>query len=353
MGPVDIGSLFSEAQATVPLASVITAECIVCRETFTYGRNGGGQRRKTCSEVCHKARQREREKSHLTARKATVIGIGTCLVCSQPFPLTKYNYRNHTCSRKCGWALANPRAHATRIANTRVRRQSVCTQCGKTFLRGRHSLGIFCSRKCNHDARRIYPTKADAKRASNARRKERLGIIAKPKREAVCPQCNKAFSTTYSNKVYCSTVCAKKAANRMPRPCVQCGKTFTPATGKNILCGEGCRRKQQRLQAKNSPNRRVGRALEKVARRAILKSAMVERVDPVEVFSRDRWICQLCHKRTPKKLKGTNDLRAPTLDHITPLVLGGDHSYRNCQCACRDCNNKKSAKLKGQLRLFG
>lgn len=81
-------------------------------------------------------------------------------------------------------------------------------------------------------------------------------------------------------------------------------------------------------------------------RRALAKGApVVERVRRQEVFARDRWICGLCHR--PVKRADAS------LDHIVPLAVGGEHSYRNVQCAHRRCNSAKGAKIKGQLRLCG
>ncbi|WP_369598523.1 HNH endonuclease [Sinorhizobium meliloti] len=84
----------------------------------------------------------------------------------------------------------------------------------------------------------------------------------------------------------------------------------------------------------------------------MLRAAYVERVDPIKVFDRDKWKCQICGVKTPRKLRGTMDDRAPELDHVMPLSLGGAHSYMNTQCACRKCNREKSDTLPAQIGLF-
>lgn len=85
-----------------------------------------------------------------------------------------------------------------------------------------------------------------------------------------------------------------------------------------------------------------------------MRTALVERVDPIKVFERDGWRCQMCRRPTPKKLKGKPKANAPELDHIIPLARGGEHSYRNTQLLCRACNSAKSDKDVGQqMRLFG
>ncbi len=47
---------------------------------------------------------------------------------------------------------------------------------------------------------------------------------------------------------------------------------------------------------------------------------------------------------------------AGTIDHIIPLSQGGEHSYKNTQLACFECNCKKGDRgIPGgeQLRTFG
>lgn len=75
------------------------------------------------------------------------------------------------------------------------------------------------------------------------------------------------------------------------------------------------------------------------ARRARVTNG--ERVDPFLVFDRDGWLCQICHEPTPRALRGSYEPKAPELDHIIPLAAGGEHTYRNTQCACRRCNIAK------------
>ena len=84
-----------------------------------------------------------------------------------------------------------------------------------------------------------------------------------------------------------------------------------------------------------------------------MANATTERVDPYVVFRRDKWRCQLCKGKAPEAKRGTYDDDAPELDHIITLSEGGEHSYRNTQCACRKCNGEKSGRSMGQLLLLG
>ncbi|CAN7187248.1 HNH endonuclease [Acidovorax sp. LjRoot117] len=83
------------------------------------------------------------------------------------------------------------------------------------------------------------------------------------------------------------------------------------------------------------------------------RTQSVEAVNPIKVFDRDKWRCQLCNRKTPKAKRGSYDDDAPELDHIVPLSKGGAHSYLNTQCACRACNSKKSDRPLGQMLLIG
>ena len=150
-------------------------------------------------------------------------------------------------------------------------------------------------------------------------------------------------------KIYCSRRCqsvgyhatdAKR--DRSPRPCKECGGVFSRGLfDKRVcFCSDACRRRNLRRRQEQ-------------ATRARLRKVSVESVDPIAVFDRDKWRCQLCGVPTPRKLRAQYKPNSPELDHIVPLAAGGEHSYRNTQCACRSCNNAKRAKPLGQMRLFG
>ncbi|WP_413247018.1 HNH endonuclease [Sphingomonas sp. 1P06PA] len=70
------------------------------------------------------------------------------------------------------------------------------------------------------------------------------------------------------------------------------------------------------------------------------------------MFERDGWRCHLCHRSTPKRLRGSYKPSAPELDHIVPLAKGGSHTRANTACACRQCNGAKSDRVYGQPSLF-
>ena len=135
------------------------------------------------------------------------------------------------------------------------------------------------------------------------------------------------------------------------RQCVVCGSAFTPPTmGRpKVVCSAACSKQRGKQRAVVTGSRAAYRK----ARKLRLRGVKVDNVNPIDVLDRDKWTCQLCGAKTPKRLRGTYDDRAPEVDHIVPLAQGGDHSYRNVQCACRRCNLAKSGVAQGQMRLFG
>lgn len=86
-----------------------------------------------------------------------------------------------------------------------------------------------------------------------------------------------------------------------------------------------------------------------LSRRARKRNAFVEKVDYAILYARDCGICQLRYPRCKERITK----KQGSVDHILPLALGGEHSYRNCQLACLPCNMKKNKHGKGdQMRLF-
>lgn len=65
-------------------------------------------------------------------------------------------------------------------------------------------------------------------------------------------------------------------------------------------------------------------------RRARVRGAFVEQVDPQVVFERDEGVCGFCGESVARD--------AFDVDHIVPLADGGLHSYDNARVAHPRCN---------------
>lgn len=76
-----------------------------------------------------------------------------------------------------------------------------------------------------------------------------------------------------------------------------------------------------------------------------LAAPVIEKIDRAAIYLRDAGKCHLCHKKVPRAVF--------TLDHLTPLSRGGEHSHRNLAVAHRSCNSSRGAgRRPAQLRLF-
>jgi len=218
-----------------------------------------------------------------------------------------------------------------------------CEHCGSRFYArawqgaDRKSLQRYCTKACAHDALRL----------ESAPPRQLVHFVA-------CKCCNRTFAAPRSDAAYCGAECRRESARQAARAhgerahkasshkCKECRKVFAPEYGdkRRAFCSGLCAGRHQR---------RIRRSAE----RARMRAARVESVNPLKVFERDGWKCMLCGRRTLKSKRGTTHPRAPELDHIVTLAEGGEHSYRNTQCACRECNHAKSSASRGQLHLLG
>jgi len=261
----------------------------------------------------------------------------TCAGCGAQFT---YHRRKKYCTPRCRPGL-KPKG-TDRHKDAACRREHECRMCGTRFKPKRAGRTTCCSRECGVS----YQAWTRSARANGMR------VVYRVLRNR-CDECDKPFTSTRPAKL-CSDECRKAANRRLElerdkakhdrkaRGCKECGVAFVLEYGikRRRFCSEDCSRRS---------SKRIARKRERAQR----KAAHVEAVNPTVVFDRDGWRCQHCKRKTPRKLRGSYDARAPELDHIVPLAQGGEHSYRNTQCLCRSCNAAKSDGAGGQLRLFG
>lgn len=206
--------------------------------------------------------------------------------------------------------------------------EAICEWCSAHFRRkrsgGKDSLR-FCSRHCAFAS--AAKRKSDRIATKQAKREARLAVL-RSGREARQARRQEA------------------RLRRVVSPCQTCGVDVVSKRGKSKC--EACHRRYWRRlrRAKSGSERHTARARRKGLPRDYS-------ITPDKLFARDGWVCQICGGRTPRSLKGKQQPKSPTIDHIVPIASGGGHVWENVQTACHACNQTKGNKVMGQLRLVG
>lgn len=256
----------------------------------------------------------------------------------------------HWCSTACKPKQVRPKRHRPRPA---PKGERLCEWCGKVFGWHPKNRTRFCSRSCAWDGRAIGS-------------------------ECVIPwvecPCGRWF-VRRGNRRFCSPQCAQRVSQQRATEkaqswrevtCGRCGAKWmrAPAPGGQIRC-QPCRETERRLAKQRQQARKraaskseQGRERHREAkrrRRAAKLGGRSERYSTSEIFERDGWRCKLC-SRLVNRTAVVPHPKAPVIDHILPLSLGGDDLRANVQCAHFLCNSVKSAGTGpngDQLRLLG
>ena len=160
---------------------------------------------------------------------------------------------------------------------------------------------------------------------------------------ATCRLCGIRF--TYGTKggrprSYCSEACKTEGGARqlIAARCRTCDAEYFPRYATAGYCSLVCRRNPERRVWANKAD---ARAHARHTRRARRLGEGFERFDRREIYERDGWICGICAEPVDPALKYP-DLMSASLDHVTPLALGGQHNRANVQCAHFICNSRKA-----------
>ena len=259
-----------------------------------------------------------------------------------------------------------------------------CSGCGKTVHRGPHSRPEIICRECRggrpgyQSRNQVYRTWTPEQRAcpicaatfKQQRPGQKYCTLAcrnrrprQPKSEAAkerdrkrvrpartCPVCEQQYHPTCSDQKTCSRTCAIQQMpdrrTRWPRcnvrylNCAACGMLFVARSGRQRACGKGC--SYQLL-------------LVSVHRRhALLKELESEDIDLLYIYERDKWTCQLCHRRVRRTPRHKHDPLMASPDHIIPVSEGGATTYANLRCTHLRCNKSRGNRGGNeQLRLVG
>ena len=146
-------------------------------------------------------------------------------------------------------------------------------------------------------------------------------VIFKPKKR-ISKFCSRSCKANYRKKLQSDERINKKSEN--VRNCVVCGAAIPPTEFvTKMYCSPKCQ------------NDRRGHTLN--ATRRIRTSEVIQSFSRLDIYQRDRWVCQLCLTEVDSTLKAPNPMRA-SLDHVIPLSRGGTHNSDNVQLAHYKCN---------------
>lgn len=217
--------------------------------------------------------------------------------------------------------------------------EAVCEGCGITYRPKRTSNKRFCSRKCSFGQQKKLGA------LQPAFQKKEKALPRSPVFFQSCKHCGVLFASK-SRAIRCK-VHSYVPSEVLTHPCA--GGCGTLITGyKNKKWCVGCRKRRAREGYKLKHGK-----VKKHRHKARKYGAAYEPINPINLFERDQWRCQICGCKTPQRLRGSYHDRAPELDHRIPISKGGGHTWANVQCACRKCNGLKSNHtVVGQLPLF-
>jgi hypothetical protein len=237
-------------------------------------------------------------------------------------------------------AEATSNTHSARSEGQKLRYRSavvntthICCGCGLGFKPKRSDRIKYCSREC-----------AFAHSSS-------WNLVCRPRTAAIIPAlrlCRDCQSPIGRQKILCDP-CRSATVYKSKRVCKSCADCSAQVTGgANTVRCVACRRKRAVRR-----QRELHGKVKKHRQRARKYQVAYVPINPVLVFERDGWKCQVCLSPTPQRLRGSTDPRAPELDHRVPMSKGGPHTWDNVQCCCRKCNTAKGSDLVvGQCNLF-
>lgn len=238
--------------------------------------------------------------------------MNSCDDCGKPITKTRKGVRY--CTPQCSNRAFHKRRQASGRKQTRTLHERACVACGVTWwtpkLKAEH-----CSPACIAAAR--FGPERQPRRGPLS---DRVKAARHKLRKAARGTTGKGITWTQGPCGWCRTAFLSRTAAGMPA----------------TYCSRACSRRAIKL-------RHVTRK----------RNAYIEDVSPAKVFQRDGYRCHICRRKTtPAKV--VPHPRAPTVDHLIPLSLGGAHEMANVATACFLCNCTKGATGSGdQLALIG
>ena len=226
-----------------------------------------------------------------------------------------------------------------------------CKHCGEDYVPAgrRGPVSAFCSELCRSRATRGRGTPAYERALARSAKKNAEARAARPRPD--CIVCGSPVEPP--RRTLCSDECKRKNNAKKAMEFQRAYKAehgIWPARVHEKRRAERYKAKAKaRAAARNKaiPMRKrypAAFAARDARRRMKIAQATVEVFDPMEVFDRDRWVCQLCNEPVDRDAEYP-DPGYRSLDHVVPISKGGEHSRRNTQLAHLGCNVAKSNRM--------
>lgn len=207
-----------------------------------------------------------------------------------------------------------------------------CVQCSNSFDTYEKDKKC-CSPECYYDYRIAQSIETEKRRNKD----RRIKVY-----KYDCPQCSKSGYSKYKRK-FCSAMCKKKdyqtrkreriiKENTRPVKCIECGHWFSTHIRSKVYCSSYCGRRLENRK-KELYRKRRGELIR-------LNGEVHEDISLERLIKRDKSICYLCGDKVDVS-KDTNDNYYPCIEHLTPIIKGGTHTWDNVKLAHRICNNHK------------
>jgi 5-methylcytosine-specific restriction endonuclease McrA len=234
-------------------------------------------------------------------------------------------YCTHECYLEATQAArrAYGREHSRARYVQAERVESPCETCGVLLVGYANAKPRrFCGKECEHVARVCVDCGVEFRR--RGRPSPRCSACVVAFREA--KRTPRPYRKVTKTRHVCRLSDRPKSRSFVAGACLACGAGFVALAGTGArFCSPLCAKRSHRQLRQD--RRRAAQGGQRVYRR--------------KVFERDDWICRICRKPVKRDAVVPHP-KAPTVDHILPLALGGAHVYENVQCAHFICNSRKS-----------
>ena len=223
-----------------------------------------------------------------------------------------------------------------------------CPYCGAFFSpknkRRKYCYDAACHREHRRLQMRDYVERYKAEHGHTPTQKYRPAGTPRTQYPVLCAWCGTLALITKKSGRFCSHTCADSGKNakgtdiilwRRPRvhipehttgtgftagKCKECGDYFVDRYQGRLYCSKRCKNRATR------------------DRSMIWDSDWISRTDRIAIYERDDYVCHICSTPTDPESDPLSNAY-PSLDHIIPTSLGGDHSPENLKTSHRWCNS--------------